>query len=179
VNNLFKNQPRDPNSGTTPSTRGIPKGSTIVIVIVVIVAAILILPRLLGGGDATVAPLNPNDGGTTFTDDGIQLGQIVASRAVDRDGCPTSTTNNFQSGDSIYVVAPGSAVSAGTSVFARLYYENQPVEDARAIDANEAYSNTCINFVFEPLNGAFQRGSYEAEFFVNGNAAGSTQFNIN
>ncbi|MBZ0302806.1 MAG: hypothetical protein K8J31_23885, partial [Anaerolineae bacterium] len=78
----------------------------------------------------------------------------------------------------VYIVAPYSDVPAGTSVFVRLYQDGTPIEDTSEIQADQDYHNTCLNFVFEPIEGTFDPGSYEAEFFVNGNPAQSVNFEI-
>jgi hypothetical protein len=154
-------------------------GRTIGIGLLILVAALIFLPRILNPGTNT-APQNPGDNvyddGTSSSD--IRLGQPVLSPSVDRDGCPVETATQFDATDEFYVVAPSSDVPAGTSVFVRLYHEGTPVEDAPEITADQDYTNTCINFVFEPTNGSFDTGNYEAEFFVNGNAAQSISFDI-
>ncbi|MCL4248066.1 MAG: hypothetical protein KJ065_07945 [Anaerolineae bacterium] len=106
----------------------------------------------------------------------VQLGQLVTATSVDRDGCPGEVTTRFAPDDSIYVVARETDVPQGTAVFARLYYEGQSREDTDEIVA-DSDMRVCINFVFENSQG-FDPGNYEAEFFVNGNSAGSVAFTV-
>jgi hypothetical protein len=106
------------------------------------------------------------------------LGRVVSASAIDRDGCATDSTSIFGAFEPVYVVAEDSAVPSGTSVFVRLYHEGTPVEDAPEITADQDYDNTCINFVFEPEGAAFDPGSYEAEFIINGNPANTVSFEI-
>lgn len=155
-------------------------GRTIGIGLLILVAALIFLPRILNPGTSN----NTNPGDTVYDPNqnvqssDIRLGQPVLSPAVDRDGCAVETATSFDATDQFYVVAPNSYVPAGTSVFVRLYHEGTPVEDAPEITADQDYTNTCINFVFEPTNGSFEPGNYEAEFYVNGNAAQTVSFNI-
>ncbi|HEX2907867.1 MAG TPA: hypothetical protein VHO69_13445 [Phototrophicaceae bacterium] len=155
----------------------------LIIGLVVIVGALFIIPRLNQGGAQdevlpTVqapnsnAPLNNNTGNA-------QIGTVLAASGVDRDGCAVNTASVFEPVEQVYVVAENSYVAAGTTVFVRLYQDGQAIEDAPEITADQDYNNSCINFVFEPETGArFERGQYEAEFIVNGNAAASVQFQI-
>jgi hypothetical protein len=156
-------------------------GRTIGIGLLILIAAVIFLPRILNPG-TTTSPDNLNPGDQVYEDDqtggNIRLGQAVLSPAVDRDGCPVETASSFDATDEFYVVAPNSDIPAGTSVFVRLYHEDTPVEDAPEITADQDYTNTCINFVFEPADGSFDTGNYQAEFFVNGNPAQSINFDI-
>jgi hypothetical protein len=156
------------------------------VVLGLIVAALFVLPRLGGGSEVASAPTPvPQTGqvGGANTNPGTQasnvaLGTLVAAANVDRDGCPVNTVQNFRPNDNIYVVAPNSAVPAGTSIFVRLYHDGQVLEDAPEIRADQNYNNTCINFVFESVAGGFAPGLYEAEFFVNGNAYDTVRFEV-
>jgi hypothetical protein len=150
---------------------------TIVIGIIVVLAAIFVLPRLFNTDNVSNAPVDDNVGSQTV-DENIQLGRVVSATGIDRDGCATSTTTAFETSEPVYVVAEGSDVPSGTSVFVRLYHEGQPIEDAPEITADQDYNDTCINFVFEPEGSAFDPGNYEAEFIVNGNPADSITFEI-
>ncbi|HEX3051744.1 MAG TPA: hypothetical protein VHP83_13880 [Aggregatilineaceae bacterium] len=159
----------------------------IIIGLVLFVAAVFILPQLFGGDkeedttDTTTInqpnqPANPGDEqlNTDYT-----LGAIVAAAAVDRDNCPVNQTSSFAPTDQIYVVAQDANVTAGTSVFVRLYRDGELIEDAPEITADQDYENSCIAFVFEPTDTAgFDPGSYEALFVVNGNQAESVTFQV-
>jgi hypothetical protein len=155
-------------------------GRTLLIGAIILIGALFILPRLLNTDSiATNPPVNaPLDNPNQQLDPNVTLGQPVAATGVDRDGCATGASSAFRTTDSIYVVAPNSTVPAGTSVFVRLYRNGQPIEDAPEITADQAYTNTCVNFVFEPVDGPFQAGNYEAEFIINGNAADTVTFSV-
>lgn len=151
---------------------------TIGIGILLILAALIFLPRLLNNGDT-----NPNEPGTSVPQENtrnadIELGSPVAAAAVDSAGCPVNITDDFETSEDIYIVAPDSDIPEGSSVFVRLYHENTAVEDAQEIVADRDYQNTCINFVFEPIGAPFDEGDYTAEFYVNGNVADSVDFQI-
>lgn len=156
-------------------------GRTIGIGVIALIVIFLILPRLFGNNDTTttgtdndrIAPAG-NDGAV---DDNISLGRPVTAFDVDSDGCAVDQTTDFRATDEIWVVAPNSDMPSGTGVFVRLYREGEPIEDSREIVANQEYNNTCINFIFESANG-FDRGSYKAEFYVNGNAADTVSFEV-
>lgn len=162
----------------------------LIIGLIVIVGILFIIPRLNQGSAGEQIPTSipnnpaapPLDGGQSSNsgnNSGIRLGTIVAATSVDRDGCPVNPATTFEPVQQVYIVAQNSYIPAGTSVFVRLYLNNQPIEDAPEITADQDYNNSCVNFVFEPESGArFQAGQYEAEFIVNGNSAGSTQFQI-
>lgn len=154
------------------------------LILVVLACVILILPMILGGDDDNNDNDANNDNGGQVevpadnTGD-VSLGSLVTTSNVDRNGCPTDNTSTFTPTDSIYVVAPNSAVSTGTNIFARLYREGQPVEDTAVISAAQDYNDTCINFVFEPTAGAeLQPGNYEVVFVVNGNETDSVALSV-
>jgi hypothetical protein len=169
----------DPNTPTAQKSGFKLDGRTIAIGLLVIVAAIIFLPRLLGSGNQTVTPTaavpNSNE---PIRQGNISLPQPVAASGIDADGCPNGTTSTFSSSQPIYVVAVNSNVPSGTGVYARLYRDGQPVEDAPELVADRDYTNTCINFVFEPVNQPFQAGDYEAQFIVNGNPGPSVTFRV-
>lgn len=153
------------------------------LILVVLACVILILPMIFGGGgDDNNNDNNDNDSQVEVPADNagdVNLGSLVTASNVDRNGCPTDNTSTFTPTDSIYVVAPNSAVSTGTNIFARLYREGQPVEDTSVISAAQDYNNTCINFVFEPTAGAeLQPGNYEVVFVVNGNETDSVGLSV-
>jgi hypothetical protein len=111
------------------------------------------------------------------SDTDYQLGNVVAAAAIDRNGCATSLTNNFNRTEDVYVVIEDSEIEAGTDIFVRLYEGDQAVEDTDEITADQDYNNVCVNFVFEPEQ-AFDPGTYEAEVYVNGIPVENVQFNI-
>jgi hypothetical protein len=163
------------NTQSTPDRKQI-----IVIIIVIVLAAIFLLPRLFNNNSSTTqtnAPSIPQQQNPA-SNTNIQLGAPVAAVGVDRNGCATDTTSTFSPSDSIYVVAPNSNVPQGTTLFVRLYRNNNAIEDAPQITADKDYVQNCINFVFQPKGANFTPGTYEAQFYINGNAASSVKFNI-
>ncbi len=166
----------------TQNTQGTPDRKQLIIIgIVIVVAAIFLLPRLFGNNTPTTqtnAPTIPQQQNPSTDNANIQLGAPVSAVGIDRNGCATDTTSTFSPSDSIYVVAPNSNVPQGTTLFVRLFRDNNPVEDAPQITADKDYIQNCINFVFSPTGKDFTPGTYEAQFFVNGNAASSVTFNV-
>lgn len=161
----------------------------LIIGLVVIVAILFILPRLNPADNTPVPtptteiPSNTNDNTASNNNaagsSSASLGRVVAATGIDRDSCPVGTASVFEPVERVYVVAEDSNIEAGTTVFVRLYRNNEPIEDAPEITADQDYTNSCVNFVFEPASGArFQTGQYEAEFIVNGNAADTVAFQI-
>lgn len=108
----------------------------------------------------------------------IQIGRVAAATGIDRDGCPVGETNSFAPTDQVYIVADNSNVPIGTDIFARLFLNDQPVEDSVVITADQDYTNTCIYFEFEATSsaGSLQTGNYEAQVIVNGNPGPSVDF---
>jgi hypothetical protein len=175
-----------PDNRTPTQNRFKLDGKTIgfgIAILVALACLVFVLPAIFGGDDN-----NDNDSDNnpdnevevpSDTDDGIEIGNLVAANSIDREGCPVDNTTTFGPSEQIYVVAPNSDVPVGTSVFARLYRENTPIEDSPPISADQDYTDTCINFVFEPTEGAaFEPGSYEVVFVVNGNESDSVNLTV-
>jgi hypothetical protein len=170
---------------STQNPQGTPNRTQIIgIIIVIVIAAAILLPRLFNNN---ATPTNTNTGNVPSipqqqnpanSNANIRLGTPVSAVSVDRNGCATDTTSTFSPSDSIYIVAPNSTVPQGTNVFARLYRDNNAIEDAPQITADKNYTNNCIYFVFQPTGKDFTPGTYEAQFYVNGNAASSVTFNV-
>lgn len=162
------------------NTQGTSNKTSLIIVAVIVVAAALLLPRLFGNTTTptTNVPSIPQQQNPVNSDVNIQLGSPVSATGIDSNGCATGSTSTFSGNQSIYVVAPNSTVPQGTTVFARLSRDNTPLEDAPQITANQDYTGSCINFVFQPTGADFTPGTYEAQFFVNGNAASSVTFDV-
>lgn len=160
-------------------------GRTIAIIAVIIIGAVVLLPQLFGNNDAgpdASVPANevdPRDT-TVNTDDGIELGQVVATTNLDRNGCAVDNVGAFPAGtELIYVVAEDSEIAEGTDVFVRWYYEGQVYEESDEITADQDYTSTCVGFSLEAdtIN-SLREGDYEAEFIVNGNPANTVDFVI-
>ena len=159
---------------------------------VLLCAAAIFLPMLMGDPEPAYNPNDYEDEPRTSENRNQEdnfpvlaqnansdLGQLVATTRLDRDGCPVSSENTFRSGDSIYVVAVDSEIEEGTEIFARMYFDNMAIEDTAPIVASQDYGNTCVNFIFEPQSYiGLQDGSYEVEFIVNGNPTDSITFRV-
>jgi len=173
------NTSNDYNRTTPPSNTPGLNSRTILIGILIVAAAVIFLPRLFNTSatPTTDTQQSPVDNQQPL-DPNVNLGQIVSAGGVDRDGCPTDSRSTFEPNESIYVVAADSDIPQGTSVFVRLYREGQPIEDAPEITADRDYTNSCVNFVFEPEGSSFDPGQYEAEFIINGNQADTISFNV-
>jgi len=166
----------------TQNTQGTPSRNQIILIIgVIVIAAIVLIPRLFNNNAPTTQtniPSVPQQQNPSTSNSTIKLGAPVSASSVDRNGCATNTESTFLPSDSIYVVAPNSTVPRGTTVFARLYRDNNAIEDAPQITADQDYVQNCIYFVFQPTGADFTPGTYEAQFYVNGNAASSVTFNV-
>ncbi len=162
------------------NTNSLLSGRTLLIGLIVVIGAIILLPRLFNTNNSTETINEPQTGvdNQTQFDPNVNLGQLVSTGSVDRDGCALDTRTSFETNEDIYVVAQGSDVPTGTNVFARLYREGQPIEDAPEIVADRDYTNSCVYFVFEPEGSPFNPGQYEAEFIINGNPADTIQFDV-
>jgi hypothetical protein len=164
---------------------------TAAIVTIVVIIGLLLLGRFVTGmsGNTTTPTtsdtttnnndtLNPANTNNTTTLN--NLGPVVAAQAIDRDNCAVDATTHFTTTDPVYVVLVDSQLPQGTTMFARLYKDGVAIEDTKELTADQDYNNTCVNFVFRPSQSAetWQPGTYEAEFFVNGNSYRSTTFDI-
>ena len=154
---------------------------SIALAVIVICGIVILLPRLFGGGDNVTDTTGSNDDVSSQSEDqSIVLGNLVITEQIDSNGCPTEDLSSLENTDRFYVVAPDSAFPEGTTVFVRLYKDGVAIEDLPLITANQDYSDTCVNFVFETVDGDnFDEGEYEAEFWVNGNSYSSIRFDIN
>lgn len=148
---------------------------TIAVAVLMVCGGLYLVSQFLGGN--TADPTDVAD--AQNASDNINLGSLEISEQIDRDGCATDSVSSLRNADVFYVIAPNSEFPEGTSIFARLYQDSTAIEDLPVITANQDYSNSCINFVFETTNGDnFQSGDYEVEFFVNGNSYDSIRFSI-
>jgi hypothetical protein len=108
----------------------------------------------------------------------VQLGRLVTTSGLDRNGCPTKPQSIFAPDQDIYVVAPNSNVPLGTTVYVRLSREGVPIEDAPEITAEQDYTGICINYVFQPTGADFVTGNYKVQFFINGSAGPSIDLKV-
>lgn len=156
--------------------------TTGIIIVLMICGAMYLIPQLLGGQNSDEPTVSVNEGNDVIQNipDNITLGALEIAENIDRDGCAVNNFSSLQGVNNFYVIAPNSEFPSGTTIFARLYQDGVAIEDLPLITANQDYSSSCINFVFETANGNnFRAGEYEAEFWVNGNAYNNIRFNIN
>ncbi|MAS38198.1 MAG: hypothetical protein CL610_29650 [Anaerolineaceae bacterium] len=151
---------------------------TIGIIALVIIGAVLLLPRLFNTDSLNEPAPVVNENEPIPGAENIQIGNPVTALSLDRDGCAVDTTSQFSGREPIYVVAPDADIPAGTGVFVRLYQDGNAVEDTTEIRADQDYQNTCLNFVFEPVEMSLDPGTYEAEFYINGNPADTVSFEV-
>jgi hypothetical protein len=169
---------------------------TAAIVTIVVIIGLLLLGRFvtsMTNNDTTPTTTNtintnngntdlvpPNTSNTNNTVNTSNLGPVVVAQGVDRDNCAVDATTSFSTSDPVYVVLADSQLPQGTTMFARLYENNKAIEDTKELTAEADYNNVCVSFVFEPSSSAevWDAGSYEVEFFVNGNSYQSTSFQI-
>jgi len=117
---------------------------------------------------------------TTTQTEPRTLGDVVVSEGIDNEGCATNSVTRFADNDPVYVILEDATLPEGTRIFARLYRGNQAVEDTEELEADQDYSNVCVNFVFEPSASAevWETGDYEVEFYVDGNSYRAVEFEI-
>lgn len=172
---LFNNNNNPNNRDDAPSTRpAMPamNRQNLIIIGLVVLAAIFLLPRLLNTNNTTTPTPNPD---TTARD--FDIANIVVSPNITNAGCASDPTDTFSPNDRIYLVAEQSDIPANTGVFGRLYFDGNAVEDSAEIVSDRAYTDSCFNVWFENDNG-FESGQYEAQFFINGNAADTVTFEV-
>jgi hypothetical protein len=108
-----------------------------------------------------------------------RLGNVFAAQSVNAQGCPVQETTRFNSRDSIIVGFRESDIPSGTTMFARLSQNGQPIEDTNEITADRDI-RSCVWFEFASTGQStgFEAGNYEAELFVNGNRAGRINLQV-
>jgi hypothetical protein len=149
-------------------------GAIIALVAVCVIGASLFggLGNLFGGGDRNSTSRQPGAAG------GQLQSQMFVSDQVDNQGCPVGGASTFDNDRPIYAGLERTNIPRGTEIFARLYRDGRPVEDAPAITADREM-NTCVWFEFSPSAGqSFEPGNYTAEIIVNGNRAGQVAFDV-
>jgi hypothetical protein len=110
---------------------------------------------------------------------GADLGEIVMAEGVGANNSPVEVTDTFSSSqDFIYVVAEADRLDAGTTMFARWYYEDEPFEDSTAVTADRDYQDTYVEFHLENLTSDMEEGNYSVQLFVNGNPVETVEFTV-
>jgi hypothetical protein len=153
----------------------------IIIGVIVVLVILFIGSRLLGGGGDAAAPTAAPDNNEApvqeNSDSGLNLGGVVVAENVDRDGCAVDVADRFGENDTVYAVLEDSSIPEGTRIFARLYRDNEAIEDRDEITADQDYSNVCVSFSFVPEE-PWESGDYEVEIIVNGNPYQAASFTI-
>jgi len=110
---------------------------------------------------------------------GADFGDIVMAEGVGSGNAPVNETNNFSSSqDFIYVVLEADYIEAGTTMFARWYYEGEPFEDSPMLTADRDYQDTYVEFHLENLEARMDEGDYSVQIFVNGNPVAEEDFTV-
>ena len=111
--------------------------------------------------------------------EGVELGEIVTAEGIGQDNAPVNVSDNFSaSQDFIYLVAEADFIAEGTTLFARWYRDDEPLEDSAEITADRDYENTYIEFHLENLQDRFEEGDYSVQLFANGNPVETIDFTI-
>ena len=143
------------------------------------VASLMVMTLLLSGcGLFGGAEREREEQNETVTQ-GIDLGDIVTAEGIGANNAPVQETDSFDaSQDYIYVVAEADFIEDGTTMFARWYRDDEPVEDSSEVVADRDYSDTYIEFHLENLENQFEEGDYRVEILANGNVVGEADFKI-
>lgn len=110
---------------------------------------------------------------------GVDLGEVVTAEGIGEGNAPVEVTDNFSaSQDVIYVVAEVDFIEEGTTLFARWYRDDQPLEDSSEIVADRDYRDTYLEFHLENLQSRFESGDYSVQILANGNSVAEVDFTI-
>jgi hypothetical protein len=110
---------------------------------------------------------------------GAEFRSIVMAERIGAGNQPVDVTYQFDSSQRyIYVVLEADYIQAGTTMFARWYFEGQPFEDSTQLTADRDYRATYVEFHLENLTGRMQDGDYSVEIFVNGNSVVEEEFEV-
>jgi hypothetical protein len=110
---------------------------------------------------------------------GAEFGEIVTAEGIGANNRPVEVTDTFNaSQDFIYLVAEANYLEAGTTMFARWFYEDEPFEDSTAVTADRDYENTYVEFHLENLTDNMEEGNYSVQLFVNGNPVETVDFTV-
>ena len=144
-----------------------------------IVAALVIASMMLTGCGLFGAA-NEREQQNEEVTQGIDLGDIVTAEGIGNDNEPLDETDSFDSSqDIVYVVAEVDHIAQGTTLFARWYRDDEPIEDSAEITADRDYQDTYLEFHLENLENRFEEGNYRVQIFANGNPVGEADFQIN
>lgn len=111
--------------------------------------------------------------------EGVEFGDVVMAEGIGADNEPLEVTDTFNdSQDVIYVVAEADYIEEGTTMFARWYRDDEPIEDSSELTADQDYRNTYVEFHLENLQNSLETGDYKVELFVNGNPVETVDFSV-
>ncbi|HMA38302.1 MAG TPA: hypothetical protein VKY74_27895 [Chloroflexia bacterium] len=160
-------------------------------VLVLIVICVCGACSLLRGGISPTAPLSPSpaistaaSGGgftpATGPGAGASFGPLVTATGKDAQNHPAGVTTSFPiTAPQIYAIFEAHNVAAGDSFFAHWVHQGQPYDDSTPLTANQAYSDTFIEFHLQPLGGQpFPTGSWTVQIFANGKLGPAADFAI-
>jgi hypothetical protein len=142
-------------------------------------AALLLAALLFMTGcsliDRSIGDFQPDQGDMR----GARFERVVMAEGIGPGNRPVDVTNRFDPSQRyIYVVLEADYIEAGTTMFARWYYQGQPFEDSSQLTADRDYQNTYVEFHLENLGGGMQRGTYSVAVFVNGNPVTEQEFEV-
>jgi len=111
--------------------------------------------------------------------EGVEFGDVVMAEGIGRNNEPIEVTDTFNdSQDVIYVVAEADYIEEGTTMFARWFRDDEPIEDSSELTADQDYRDTYIEFHLENLQDRMEAGDYSVQIFVNGNPVETVDFRI-
>jgi hypothetical protein len=111
--------------------------------------------------------------------EGVRLGRVVTAEGIGAENVPVEETDTFSSSqDFIYLVAEADYIEEGTTMFARWFRDDEPIEDSTAVTADRDYQDTYVEFHLENLESRMETGDYSVQLFVNGNPVETVDFRV-
>ncbi len=156
--------------------------NTIIIGLIILVGAIYFLPKILGNDNSDSNNNNDNPSGNSATNTPMQARisakSLQLKRWIGMAVLPTVPPRLAPAAPSMSLLRAAKCSRARLSLFA-CTTRGRSSKIYLKLRRTRTTDNTCINFVFEPTQGAaFQPGQYEAEFVVNGNQSDSVTFQV-
>jgi hypothetical protein len=109
----------------------------------------------------------------------VSYGELVTAKGVGQSNAPVDPTTVFAPNDTIYAVLELIHFPSGHSAFARWYRDGTAIEDTSELTADRDYSNVYLEFhLFSTTGTGLQVGSYEVQFFIDGQPGPSTRFEV-
>lgn len=118
------------------------------------------LSERFGGGEAQQGELPP----------AAQFDELVTASSIGPDNRPLTIQQEFSpSVPIIYAVAHATQLQEGTTLLARWFRDNAPIEDTPPIVAERGYDDVFVEFHIQPVGGAgFAPGDYRVLLYING-----------